>query len=180
MLENLGARRIDADVLGHKAYEPGTEAFAAVVREFGEHIVADDGSIDRRALGGEVFGKPERLRALTNIVWPEIRRLAELEIDAIRAEDDSAVVVLEAAVLFEAGWEDAVDEVWVVVVPPQVAVERACARDGVDADAIKRRLEAQLSNEERTARASTVIDNSADQAALEREVKSAWTQLRAG
>jgi dephospho-CoA kinase len=180
MLEARGARRIDADVLGHRAYDPGTGAFNAVVHEFGAHIVAADGSIDRRALGGEVFGKPERLTALTNIVWPEIRRLAELEIDAIRAADGDAVVILEAAVLFEAGWEDAVDEVWVAVVAPEIAIARATARDGVDAEAVKKRLDAQLSNDERTARADHVIDNAGDQDALEREVQTAWSRVRAG
>ena len=111
---------------------------------------------------------------------PEIRRLAELEIDAIRSEDNDAVVILEAAVLFEAGWQDAVDEVWVAVVPPEVAIARASARDGVDADAVKKRLDAQLSNEERTARANHVIDNSGDEDALEREVQTAWSRVRAG
>jgi len=53
------------------------------VKTFGEDIVADDGSIDRRALGGKVFGDEDALRRLTDIVWPEIRRLAELEISNI-------------------------------------------------------------------------------------------------
>lgn len=180
MLEALGARRIDADVLGHRAYDPGTAAFDAVVQEFGETIVASDGSIDRRALGGAVFSKPGRLMALTDIVWPEIRRLAELEIAAIRGEDSAAIVILEAAVLFEAGWEDAVDEVWVSVVPPEVAIARATVRDGVDAETVKRRLDAQLSNDERTARAHHVIDNAGDQNALEQQVQTAWTRLNAG
>ena len=179
ILEALGAKRIDADVLGHRAYEPGTDAFDAVVREFGEHIVAADGSIDRRALGGEVFGKPDRLEALTDIVWPEIRRLAEVEIDAIRAQADDAIVVLEAAVLFEAGWEDAVDEIWVVVVPPEVAIARACSRDGVDEQAVQRRIDAQLSNAERTAKADMTFDNAGDEAALERAMNEAWARLLA-
>ena len=82
--------------------------------------------------------------------------------------------------LFEAGWEDAVDEVWVAVVPPEVAIARATARDGVDAEAVKRRLDAQLSNDERTARAHYVIDNAGDQNALEQQVQTAWTRVHAG
>jgi dephospho-CoA kinase len=50
---------IDADVLGHRTYDPGTDTFAAVVKAFGEDLVAPDGSIDRRVLGGKVFGKPD-------------------------------------------------------------------------------------------------------------------------
>ena len=83
LLGELGAHVIDADVLGHRAYNPGTSAFEAVVETFGNDIVADDGSIDRRALGGKVFSNDNALKRLTDIVWPEIRRLAELEIRRI-------------------------------------------------------------------------------------------------
>ncbi|MCA9852389.1 MAG: dephospho-CoA kinase, partial [Dehalococcoidia bacterium] len=63
--------------------EPGTDTFAAVVATFGEDLVADDGTIDRRVLGGKVFGKPDELKKLTDIVWPGIRRLASAELSAL-------------------------------------------------------------------------------------------------
>ena len=69
-------------------------------------------------------------------------------------------MVMDAAVLLEAGWEDLADEIWVVIVPPYIAVERAVARDGLDADAVQKRIASQLTNEERSARADIVIDNS--------------------
>ena len=179
-LATRGAELIDADVLGHRAYDPGTDAFAAVVAEFGAEIVAQDGQIDRRALGGAVFGKPDRLKALTDIVWPEIRRLAELKIAEIAALNSQAIVVLEAAVLFEAGWEDAVDEIWAVLIEPSLAIERAMARDGVDAQAVRKRLDAQLSNDERRARAHVCIDNSADEAALNTQLETEWSRVTRG
>jgi len=176
-LSELGAHVVDADVLGHRAYEPGTGAFKAVVAAFGDDIVSPEGQIDRKALGGKVFGKPDALKRLTDIVWPEIRRLAEAEMAAAQAREPNAIVVLEAAVLFEAGWEDAVDEVWVVVVDPEVAVQRAMNRDGVDAETVQRRISAQLSNEERKARADVVIDNSADEAAMNAQLDSQWRRI---
>ena len=109
LLGELGARIIDADVLGHQAYNPGTSAFQTVVKTFGEDIVADNGTIDRRALGSKVFGNGDALTRLTDIVWPEIRRLAELEIRKVGDENPTAVIVLEAAALFEAGWDDIAD-----------------------------------------------------------------------
>ena len=132
ILGELGAHVIDADKLGHRVYEPGTSAFDAVVAAFGADIVADDGQIDRKALGGKVFGDDAALSRLTAIVWPEIRRLAAEEIDSVLADNPDRVIILEAAVLFEAGWEDAVDEIWVVVVEPETAIARATARDGVE------------------------------------------------
>jgi len=180
LLGELGAQVIDADVLGHEAYNPGTSAFQAVVQAFGEDIVAEDGSINRRALGGKVFGNDVALKRLTDIVWPEIRRLAELEIHKIRGENPTAVIVLEAAVLFEAGWEDIADEIWVVVVEPEIAIERAMQRDGADRSAIEARINSQLSNEERTAKAHLIIDNSEDEEALMSRVKAAWKHVANG
>ncbi len=114
---------------------------------------------------------------MTDIVWPEIRRLAELEIEQVRAAGSHQIVVLEAAVLLEAGWQDAVDRVWVVTVEPAVALERASARDGVDPATVQKRIDAQLSNTERRAQADVVIDNSANEAVLESALDASWQAL---
>ena len=173
-LAERGALLIDADLLGHQAYEAGTAAYDAIVSTFGAGVVAADGTINRKALGGEVFGKPERLTQLTDIVWPEIRRLAEAQIARFGEESPSSVVVLEAAVLFEAGWEDAVDDIWVVVVAPEVACARAMQRDGVSAEAVQKRIDAQLSNAERSEKADVTIDNSGDQKAFLETLDRLW------
>jgi dephospho-CoA kinase len=148
-LEQLGAHIIDADKLGHRVYEPGGPAFQQVVQAFGAEVVGADGAIDRRILGGKVFGDPERLRQLTDIVWPQILALAQQEMEAVERSDPARIIVLEAAVLLEAGWEGAVDEVWAIVVAPEVAVQRACARDGLSAEDVQRRIDAQIGNAER-------------------------------
>lgn len=176
-LADVGAVHIDADRLGHRAYEPGSPGFDSVVAEFGTHIVGENGEIDRKKLGGEVFGKPERLEALTAIVWPAIRTLAETEMAAIADRQPDAVVVLEAAVLFEAGWEDAVDEVWAVIVEPDVAVMRAMSRDGSDEAAVRSRIAAQLTNDERRSRADVAIDNSEDEEALRGQLDELWVRV---
>ncbi|MCH9671745.1 MAG: dephospho-CoA kinase [Gammaproteobacteria bacterium] len=177
-LKDQGASVIDADILGHQAYEPGTPAHTRIVEVFGEDVLGADSQIDRKVLGSKVFGQEGALKKLTDIVWPEIRRMAEAQIAAIRESEPAAVVVLEAAVLFEAGWEDAVDEVWVVVVERDTAVARAMARDGADEAAIQSRIDAQLSNDERKARAHVVIDNSNEEAALLSQLDEQWARVR--
>ena len=173
-LGDRGAYIIDADKLGHTAYLAGSGAFDQVVAAFGTDIVADDGEIDRRKLGGKVFGNELALKQLTDIVWPSIRAMAEKEItDAQRAAPER-IVVLEAAVLIEADWLDLADQIWVTVVEPAVAIERACTRDNLSADAVQARLDAQLSNDERRSYADHVIDNSSDQAHLFAQVESLW------
>ena len=176
-LGDRGAYIIDADKLGHTAYLAGSGAFDQVVAAFGTDIVADDGEIDRRKLGGKVFGNEAALRQLTDIVWPSIRAMAGKEIaDAQRAAPER-IVVLEAAVLIEADWLDLADQIWVTVVKPAVAIERACARDNLSEDAVRTRLDAQLSNDERRSYADHIIDNSSDEAHLLAQVESLWAHV---
>jgi dephospho-CoA kinase len=176
-LSALGAHVIDADILGHRVYEPGTVAHAAIIEQFGESVRGTNNQIDRKTLGTKAFGNAYALKQLTDIVWPEIRRLAETEISSIRAEAQNPIVVLEAAVLLEANWDDMMDEIWVIVVEQEVAIERATARDGVDAAAIQARIDAQLSNEERAAKATVVIHNSASEKNLMAHLEAEWTRV---
>jgi phosphopantetheine adenylyltransferase/dephospho-CoA kinase len=172
-----GVPVIDADILGHRTYDPGTDTFNAVVEAFGKELVAADGTIDRRVLGGKVFGKPDELKRLTDIVWPGIRRLASEELSGLEVAGNT-IACLEAAVLFEAGWEDLVEEVWVVVVEPDEAVRRLKERNNMDEDAARARLASQLSNAERTARADVVIENNGTLEALDGAINGAWDQLQ--
>ncbi len=176
-LAERGAVVIDADKLGHWAYQPDRPAFGQVVAAFGEDVVGANGEIDRRALGGKVFGDQRQLTKLTDIVWPEILALAKEKI-AAAGTDGTDILVLEAAVLLEANWQEEVDEVWVVVVEPSVAVRRATARDGVDAAAVQARIDAQLSNAERIAQADAVIDNSGTEAELLAKLDREWQRIK--
>ena len=173
-LAKKGAHVIDADVLGHLAYEPGNKAHAAIIAEFGEDVCGDDDHIDRRVLGGLVFGKPVKLKKLTDIVWPEIRRMAEDEIAKIQSRDPDQVIVLEAAVLFEAGWQDIGDEVWVIAVDRETAIKRSMVRDNVVREDVEKRLDAQLTNDQRASLADQVIQNDSDEAELLIQLDLAW------
>ncbi|MXY52678.1 MAG: dephospho-CoA kinase [Gammaproteobacteria bacterium] len=176
-LETRGAVMIDADKLGHRAYEPDTEAFRKVVQAFGDDIVGDDGQINRRALGGKVFGNPDELDRLTGIVWPEIRKMALAEIDAARAEGTAKAIVLEAAVLLEAGWQDIVDEVWVIYAEREQAIARAMARDGLDEAAVSARIDAQMTNEQRIEQSDVAFENATTAEALCERLDERWAAL---
>lgn len=176
-LEQQGALVINADRLGHRAYDPGTQAYLKVIEAFGDDVVDDDHRINRKILGGKVFGQPAALKQLTDIVWPEIRRLAELEIAGFDAAYPDGLVVLEAAVLFEAGWDDIGDEVWAVVVDRETAIDRAMARDGVEREAVEQRLDAQLGNDERRRRADVVIDNNDSLSNMQAQLDEQWLRL---
>ena len=177
LLGELGAHVIDADKLGHNAYTKGSDAFNSVVSVFGQDTVGDDGEIDRKVLGSKVFGSPESLKKLTDIVWPAIKKMAQQEIESVRAQQPKQVIVLEAAVLFEAGWEDIVDEVWSTLVDREVAIERATNRDGSDREQVEARIDAQLTNEERAEKADRLIKNSGSEEDLAERVKALWKEV---
>lgn len=177
-LRELGAATIDADLLGHQTYEPGTETFAQVVAAFGEDLVAEDGTIDRSKLGPKVFGHPDGMKRLTDIVWPGIRALAEAELSRLEAAG-TEVAVLEAAVMIEAGWQDLVDEVWVVAVSRDTARERLMERNNFSAEEADKRIDSQITNDERLKHADVLISNDCSMDVAAGRVARAWAGMQA-
>lgn len=176
-LEALGAVRIDCDKLGHEVYQPGTAAYHRVLEEFGSDLLNEDKTINRRALGRKVFGKQERLKALTDIVWPEIALLVENRISRAR-EEGKQVCVLDAAVLQEADWTCMVHEVWVTVIPEEEAVLRISKRDGLTTEEALRRLQSQWSNSKQVAHANVVLSTLWEPEVTRKQVLKAWNLLQ--
>jgi len=176
-LTELGARVIDADRIGHEAYRPGSEGFARVVETFGPGVVGADGAIDRRALGALVFADPAARARLNALVHPVIAAEVGRRIAAARAEGFDGPLVVEAAVLLEAGWRPLVDWVWVVSTRREHAVARIMAARGLTSEEVERRLDAQTSDAERRRHADLVIENDGSPAALRAAVEAAWRTL---
>lgn len=177
-LKQLGAIVLDADRYGHRVYERDTPGFHAVVNEFGHDLVGEDGEIDRRVLGGKVFGDPDQMKRLTDIVWPEIRRFAAEEIAELREREPETVIVLEAAVMIEAEWQDLADEVWVVATDPEVAIKRLKDRNNLNADQAQARLDSQLSNDERRKHADVYIENNGTEKKFREQIEKEWERLQ--
>lgn len=177
-MEGLGWGVVDCDRLGHLAYSPGQVAYKKIVEEFGDVVVAGDGNIDRKALGGIVFSDASKLERLNQIVWPEIARLAKEKChDLWAAGDGCQVVVLDAAVLLEAGWDAECNEVWVCIVPRSEASKRIVDRDGKTEEEAERRINSQLSNQDRVNRANTVLCTLWDPSYTQGQVEKAVNRL---
>jgi dephospho-CoA kinase len=177
LLAERGAYVIDADRVGHDVYRPGSEGFRRVVEAFGSGVVAPDGGIDRRALGALVFADPAALARLNAIVHPLIAAEIAARLGAARASAGAAPIVIEAAVLLEAGWRALVDRVWVVSAGRETAVRRVMAARGLAREEVERRIDAQLSEPERRQAADLVIDNDGTLDALRVAVERAWRTL---
>lgn len=175
ILRELGALVIDADLVGHETYRSGEPAWDQVVEAFGDEVVGQDGEIDRRQLGRIVFSDAGNLKRLTDIVWPRIREGLEKRITEERNCDDIAVLVVEAAVLFEAGWDELFDEIWVVTAPEDEVLERLERQRNQKPEQTRARLRAQMTDDERERRADVVVRNDDDMAALAATVRQLWT-----
>ena len=177
ILEELGAAILDADRVGHEVYLPGRPAYDAIVAEFGAEVVAEDGSIDRKKLGPIVFSAPENLARLNAITHPRMKEMMREKLaDADRS--GAKVAVLEAALLFDAGWDDLADEVWVTVVDAETAARRASERSDIPVEQVLERIQkAQMASEERIRRSDVVIDTSGTLEDTRRRTFDAWDRL---
>ena len=172
-LEELGALIISADQVGHEAYTVNTEAWEQVVATFGNGILQDDKEIDRRKLGSIVFSDPSQLKKLNQIMHPRMARIVSDKIEAFRGQGVDTVVV-EAALLFEAGWDSLVEEVWVTDASEEIIIGRLRERNGLSEEEAKKRINSQMDRMERIGRSDFVINNSGDMAELGTTIKELW------
>ena len=174
---------MDCDKLGHKAYVKGTQCFEDLVRAFqtsyGANIVdSSTGEVCRRTLGGLVFSDPKKMKKLNEIVWPAIAALAKEEMIRLKKAGHD-VVVMEAAVLLQAGLDRTLcDEVWVVVVPVSVARERLMMRNKISEEDANKRIASQMTNRERVKRADVVISNQGDLESTQAQLVEAWNGVK--
>lgn len=156
ILAELGAVVIDADQLAREVVEPGTPGLEAVLAEFGDDLLTDDGRLDRPALGTIVFSDEPARRRLEAILHPLIRARSA-EIEAAAAED--ALVVHDIPLLAESGQAEHFEAVIVVDVPVETQVERMVRDRGWTEVDARARIAAQASREERRAVATYVVEN---------------------
>lgn len=177
ILQGLGAEVIDADKVGHEAYAQGTEGWREVVRAFGDGILAESGDVDRKKLGAVVFSDAQALKRLNAILHPRMYTMMKDRLDILR-EQGSSVAVVEAALLIEANWARLADEIWVVVSPADMVLQRLRRRSGANEESIRARIQSQMPDDKRVSYADVVIENSGTLAELEEHVKASW-RLRA-
>jgi dephospho-CoA kinase len=172
LLAAHGARVVDADRIAREVVEPGTPGLAAVVAEFGEGVLTDDGALDRPALAGVVFGDPAARARLDAVVHPLVRaRAAEL----VAAAPADAVVVQDVPLLVETGQAGSYDLVLVVETDLETRVARLVERGLTAADA-RARIASQATDEERRAVADVVLRNDGDRAGLAAAVDRFWAE----
>ena len=173
LLAGLGAETIDADAVYHELIAPEAPLWRALRDRFGDSIVAPDGSIDRRALGGIVFADPAALADLDALTHPAV----VAEIRRRIAMSESAVVAVDAVKLIESGLDATCDRVWIVTCGREQQIARLMARNGWSREEAERRVDAQPPLTPKLARADLVIDNRGAPEETRCQVEPAWDAL---
>ncbi len=176
MFRRLGAHVVDADQVARQVTEPGSPALQEIVETFGREVLRTDGALDRAALARIVFNDSEARARLNSIVHPRIwegeARLFELS----EERDPGGVVILDAAVLIEAGAADRMDRIVVVDVNAEDQLNRLL-QGGMSREDALSRIQAQMPTGEKLKRADYVIDNRGSLEKTEKQVEALWGEL---
>ncbi|PVE91682.1 dephospho-CoA kinase [Microbacterium sp. TPD7012] len=177
-LAERGAIIVDADQIVRDVQSPGSPVLARIAETFGAEVVASDGTLDRAALGGKVFGDAELLTQLNAIVHPAVRAESQRRFEEAFAADPRAVVVYDVPLLVEARVDDPWDMIVVAHAPASVRLRRLVELRGMDETAAQERIAAQVSDEKRLAIADVVIDTAGDIAETHAQTDALWERIR--
>lgn len=177
-LHELGAEVIDADQASRMVVEKGTAGLAAVVREFGAEVLASDGTLDRKKLGSIVFADEERRLKLNAIIHPLVIKMQDEWLASIEERDPDAIAVVDAALMIESGGYRRFDKLIVVYCDPAVQLARLTARDNLSEKEAKRRIDAQMPQDEKRKFANYVVDTSNGFEDTRRQTREIFASLR--
>ena len=177
-LKTLGARVIDADRVGHDLLLTSNPVHHKVVAHFGQEILKPGGEIDRGRLGSIVFADPQKLSELASIVHPSlIARVDELVRD-LRARHPREVILVDAALIYEAGVADRFAKILVAWCRPEQQIERLMAKTGLSRQDALRRIATQIRAEEKRCRADYVIDCSGTLEETRAQVEAIYPEIK--
>jgi dephospho-CoA kinase len=176
-LADHGATIVDADQIVREVQAPGSAVLDRIVEVFGADVLAEDGSLNRPALGAKVFGNAELLRRLNEIVHPAVRAESQRRFDEAFAADAGAVVVYDVPLLVEARVDDPWSLIVVAHAPASERQRRLVELRGMDAKAAQDRIAAQVSDEQRLAVADVVIDTAGSLGETYSQTDALWERI---
>ncbi|HUW64439.1 MAG TPA: dephospho-CoA kinase [Spirochaetia bacterium] len=178
MLEKKGAPVIDFDLLARKVVEPDKPAWQDIVSYFGQQVLQEDRTLDRRKLSDIVFRDMEKRKKLESFTHPRINEEFVRELNDLVAKDPQAVIQVDIPLMIELNIQYMFHKILVVYVPEKLQAERLTVRDGISAEEAVARLKAQLSIEDKVGYADFVIHNEGTLEETQRQVDELWEELK--
>ena len=177
MFVKLGAHLIDADVIARDVVKPDKPAWKEIVSAFGESVLGDKKEIIREKLAAAIFNSPEKRKQLEAITHPKIIEEENQLINEIRKNNKPGIIILDAALLIEAGHHNRVDKLIVVYLNKNTQIKRLRKRDSLSLADAEKRLDSQMSLDEKVNLANYVIDNGKSTDEVEKQVSQIYKKL---
>jgi len=177
MLESLGAHIIDADKIARNLVAINMPAWFKIKECFGEDFFLANSEIDRKKLGKAVFADESMRKKLDEIMFPCIKSEISKKIDMLKDKEATGVIVIDAALLIEAGWHVLADEVWLIKIDVNTQRKRLIKRDTISDIQAQERIDSQMSLEKKAQFADNIINNSSSFANTEKQVKRLWKEI---
>ncbi|MGI6731324.1 MAG: dephospho-CoA kinase [Anaerovoracaceae bacterium] len=183
-LISLGYHVLDADKIAREIVEPGSDALIELVSVFGNEILLNDGSLNRKKLGKIVFSDPEKRKLLNKLMHTRILQIirdkilqfqedmedAPVVVDSLGLLPRNKVIFIDAPLLYETGLDKEASKVWVVDVDDEARINRIMERDGLSREDVKNRIASQMTRAEKNERADEILDNSGERQALYEQI----------
>jgi dephospho-CoA kinase len=173
--QDLGCAIINADLLAHKALEQNSIRHQ-IITAFGPDVLAQDGSVNRAALGRLVFQHASKLAELNNLLHPWILTKCQAELKEHLKNPAILAVVLDMPLLLEVQWDTLCDHIVFVQAPKEMRLQRAKKR-GISDEILAEREFFQISLDKKANRADNILINDSDFSSLVRQVKTIFTDV---
>jgi dephospho-CoA kinase len=180
LLMEHGASLIDLDAIAREVVHPGQPSLLRIAEQFGQAILQEDGTLDRKRLGSIIFADPAQRKALEAIIHPAIRAVMKARMDDHERRCQDKLVVVDVPLLYESGLEAYFQEIMVVYVPKEIQLQRLIQRDKLTEEEAQRRLNAQMDIEEKRNKADIVIDNSDSLIQTKQQIDRFWREKGLG
>jgi len=178
MLEELGARTIDFDVLSRVVVEPDKPAWQDIVAFFGEQILAEDRSLDRTKLREIVFQDLEKKKKLESFQHPRIYEEFVKQVEQYASEDPDVIIQAVVPLLIEVNMQSFFHHLIMVYSTEEKQKKRLMKRDGTSEEMAMNMIRSQLSADEKKGYCDLVIDNSGSLAQTRKQVEKLWQKLK--
>jgi len=160
IFRELGCFVLDADRTSREVVEPGTRGLAEIVEHFGSDILSSDGTLNRGKLASIVFDSDSKRALLNSLVHPRVFEAQNTWLAEVEKKNPNGIAIVDAALMIESGGYKRFDKLIVIWCQPDVQLSRLLSRGGLSEDEARKRITAQMPQDEKKKYADFLIDTS--------------------
>jgi dephospho-CoA kinase len=179
MFQELGAHLIDADGLSRSLVEPDKPAWHEIVNKFGQGVLNDDKTLNRKKMAELVFSDSENKKVLEGIVHPKVFLEEKRIYEEIREKENDALILVDSPLLIESGNYSQMDKVIVIASDEEICLKRILDKGSFSMVDAKKRIKNQMGLQEKSKYADYILENNSSIDELRLNVKALYKDLKA-